>query len=305
MKFLASIFTALLFTTSLWAFDGRDYAFANEESEVKYSNSGEKHVEGHLDLFEATTGEIIEFHYDYYAPAPSEFASSKLVVITPTIEGATPLELLLKDYLQNRGFHVLIPRALPLEFTFNESTVTQFERASVRALVGTTRLVNFLSQSENFDATSMGLLGASLGGIRSSILFGLDSRFKAMFIAVAGADFPSIYANSSNNNLRPIRTSHMEYLGLSNPRDYENFLRGKLELDPYLITQSSYLQNVAMVIADDDSVVPTYNQWQLWSTIKAAGVHPKTFISDSGHIQGVLHLLRYRSDIVEWFKARL
>lgn len=305
MKSLAILLTTFFISLSVFAQSDSDYLLTGSKTDISYNDAGEKHLEGHLELFETKTGETIEFQFDYYAPTPDLEATDKLVVITPTIEGATPLEYLLKDYLQNRGFHVLIPRALPLVFTYDSTTVAQFERASVRARVGTTRIINFLGKTEHFDGKSIGLLGASLGGIRSSILFGLDSRFKAMFVAVAGADFPSIYANSQNSILRPIRAGHMRYLGMYDEAKYENYLRGKLELDPYMVVRSKYLQNVAMVIAEDDKIVPTYNQWQLWSAIKAQGIHPKTFISDSGHIQGALHLLRYRADIVEWFKVRL
>lgn len=307
MKILILLLSTFFITSYSWAQSGMDYLFAGERSEVIYNNSGEKHIEGFLSLFEIQTGETIEFQYDYYAPTPTpgKQKGDKLVIITPTIEGATPLEYFLKDYLQNRGFHVLIPRSLPLVFTYDDTTVLQFERASIRARVGTTSIVNHLARTESFDEKSIGLLGASLGGIRSSILFGLDPRFRAMFIAVAGADFPSIYATSENSVLKPIRGEHMDYLGLSSQKSYENFLRGKLILDPYMVTKSSYLANVAMVIADDDKIVPTYNQWQLWSAIKAAGIHPKTYISDSGHVQGALHLIRYRNNIVEWFKERL
>jgi hypothetical protein len=276
-----------------------DYSFITNEQ----NQTSDKHIEGILKVSEKSTGEEIDFKYDFYTP--KEDAKDKLIVITPTIEGATPLEILLKDYLISNGFSVLIPHALPMTFTYDESTTEQFERASVRALVGTTLIVELLSQKENFDSNSIGLLGASLGGIRSSILFGLDHRFKAMFVAVAGADFPSVYANTDHSFLRDIRKDHMTQLGLTNPTTYENYLRERLTLDPSFVVQSPYLENVAMIISDSDKVVPSYNQWFFWSLIKDSGVHPKTFITQGGHVQGALYLLRYRKNIKEWFNEKL
>lgn len=309
MKLLAILISTYFLFTPLYAQSDTGYVFVSEQSDFSFNNAGEKHVNGSLSLLEKSTDQVIEYQYDYYAPAPASDPAhetgNKLVIITPTIEGATPLEFLLKDYLQNRGFHVLIPRSLPLVFNYDETTFEQFETFSVRSHIGTSSILNILAGRESFDAKSIGLLGASLGGIRSSILFGLDSRFKAMFVAVAGADFPSLYAYSDNSVLRPIRKEHMKYLGVTLQSEYEELLRDHLVIDPKMITHSPYLANVAMVISDDDDVVPTYNQWQLWSTIKAQGVHPKTFITQSGHVQGALHLLRYRSIIAEWFKERL
>lgn len=280
-----------------------DYRPVSMQRDVEYSSNGEKKIHGVLKLFESSSNKAIDFEYDFYAPA--DRPSDRLVVITPNIDGATPLEYFLKDYLVNRGFSVLIAYALEMNFTYDSTTAAQFERESVRAQMGTTRLIEELGRTESFDKQSIGLLGASLGGIRSAILFGLDDRFKAMFIAVAGADFPSIYANSTNSVLRPIRAAHMEYLGLRNTSSYERYLRARLKLDPSLVIKSPNLENVAMVIAENDRIVPTYNQWQLWTLIKNTGVHPKTYISESGHVRGALHLLRYRSDIVQWFKDRL
>lgn len=291
--------TALFLCSSAWA----QYRPIGQEHEISYNQSGRKEIHGVLKLYENQTGQTIDFEYKFFAPASESLG--KLIVITPNIEGATPLEFFLKDYLVKRGFSVLIPYALPLDFTFDATTTEQFERASERAFAGTTSLIDLLTQTEDFDATAVGLVGASLGGIRSSILFGLDSRFRAMFIAVAGADFPSIYANSQNSHIRPLREKHMRSLGMTRTSRYEAYLRARLTLDPAMVVQSDYLTNVAMIVAEDDKIVPTYNQWRLWSLIKAAGVHPKTYISESGHVQGALHLLRYRKIINDWFVKKL
>lgn len=298
-QFILTLLTVFFLCSSAWA----QYQPVGQEHEISYNQSGRKKVHGVLKLYEAATEKTVSFEYKFFAPAHE--SRGKLIVITPNIEGATPLEFLLKDYLVKRGFSVLIPYALPLDFTFDATTAQQFERASERAFAGTTALIDLLSQTEDFDTSSIGLMGASLGGIRSSILFGLDTRFRAMFVAVAGADFPSLYANSQNSHIRPLREAHMRSLGMTRTSSYENYLRARLTLDPSVVVQSPYLSNVAMVIAEDDKIVPTYNQWQLWRLIKASGVHPKTYISETGHVQGALHLLRYRQIIHNWFVKKL
>lgn len=289
------------YPVSLASYDAL-YTSLYETRDVEVDEEGFRKISGALFFKENPTGKPLKFTYDYYSPGEN---NGKTIILSPNIEGTTVLERWLRDYLTNRGYNILIPYALPIEFAFGPRTPEEFELWNIQAIVGTRAIVKSLLATQVFDEENMGLLGASLGGIRSSILFGLDHRFKAAFVAVAGADFPSLYANTKNTVLRPIREAHMQYLGLRQQRNYENYLRGFLKLDTSIIKQSPYLKNYAMVIADKDTVVPAANQWRLWQSIKNTGVHPKTYISDTEHILGALQLLRYRFEIFEWFETRL
>ena len=258
--------------------------------------------QGRLNLYEKETDQDLEVEFAFYSPVNH---NEKLIVITPNIDGITPLENRLRNVLMENNYTVLIIKSLPIELEFDETTCDQMERLTIRAIVSTRRAIEFLSQTNRFHMDSMGLLGASLGGIRSSILFGLDHRFKSIFVAVAGSDFPSLYATSLNTVIAPLRRDHMAYMEMTDPKDYENYLRENLYLDPSMAVKSPHLENFHMLISDDDNVVPTWNQWNLWREIRDAGVHPRTYQTDYTHVPAALKMLMYTDDMLRLFDRTL
>ena len=154
------------------------YTPLSHEVEVSHNSSDVKKQHGILKLYESETKESLDFEYDFYAPTYE--SKNKLIVITPTIEGATPLEYLLKDYLVRNGFEVLIPYARPFDFTYGPTTTAQFERASVRARVGTLEIIRALSAQESFDENSIGFVES--GAVKYNEIGGSQVRSIPMIL---------------------------------------------------------------------------------------------------------------------------
>jgi hypothetical protein len=258
--------------------------------------------EGSLVLSELASQESLRFKYRLYQ---SKTPINRLIVLTPNIEGVTILERRLAHRLAKEGFHVLVPFARAEQFPFDEETSAKIERTFERAMAASLYMIEEIKSAVAFDSEQMGLAGASQGGIRSATLYGLDHRFKAIFIAVAGADLPSLYVETEIDQLVEFREAHMEGVDIVNLNEYEDYLRKTLRLDPFLIIENPRLDGIAMIIAQEDDIVPTSNQWKLWSAIKNAGVHPKTFIKDVTHVTGALMLIRYEGVMVPWFLEKL
>jgi hypothetical protein len=259
-------------------------------------------LDGSLKLFESSSEEILLFKYRLYK---SKRANRRLVVLTPNIEGVTVLERRLAHKLAGEGFHVLIPFARLESPKFDSLTSYRIERTFERAMAATLLMIEEVENYIEFEQDQIGLAGASQGGIRSATLYGLDNRFKALFVAVAGADLPSLYAGTEIEQLVSFRDSHMKGTNISSTKDYENYLREHLVLDPSLIVQNPYLDGIALVIANNDQIVPSTNQWKLWETIKEAGHTPKTYVKNVSHVVGALMLVRYENVMVEWFQEKL
>ena len=188
----------------------------------------------------------------------------------------------------------------------NESTFKEMDNIQYYSMALTEKLIDKLhNEGEEFDRESIGLVGASLGGIRSTMLMGIDERYRAMFISVAGSDLPSIYAQSQHETVMDIRYRHMKYLQINDEAEYEEMLREHITLDPSIISNSPHLDNVAMIIANDDRVVPAVNQWKLWEQLKDLGFRPKTYEKNCRHIMGALWIIRYEKRVVRWMEQKL
>lgn len=278
----------------------QDITLQLEETKDEYSI-----YEGSGEIFYNKNLGELDFHYMFYRA--SEEVRHKLIVLTPNIGGVTILERRMAHYLAKHGYHVLVPMTEVRLDRIGAQSFRTIENIQASNLLLTNKLIDYTAQEFRFDRNSIGLVGASLGGIRSSMLMSSDPRFTAMFISVAGADLPSIYAYSDQEIIVDIRRRHMQYLGLG-PNDediYENLLRSRLKLDPLMIKKSPHLENIAMIIADEDTTVPAVNQWELWKTIKRAGHQPKTYVKDCGHIWGALWIVRYEKDVLEWMNQRV
>lgn len=260
--------------------------------------------EGQLELVESESSEIIHFKFRFYLP--HKLIKPNLITLTPNIGGLTILEKRLAHTLSSHGYPVLVPFDRAEQLSFDQSTAYKMERIVRRAMAGTLHMIRELKNLKpSINTDQMGVVGASLGGIRSSILYGLDSRFKTAFLSVAGADIPSLYGLTQLEQLVEFRRRHMAALGLTQNENYTEYLRDFIFLEPSLIKNSPHLDGVALIIAEKDTTVPTLNQWKLFSVIKQQGVHPKTYVLDSGHVRGALELIRREQTMLQWLEHHL
>ena len=248
--------------------------------------------------------QLLDYKFLFFLP--QNITSANLIVVTPTIGGVSLFEKVIARRFAKAGYPVLIPIERKASGIIDKYIGARMERHVRRAMAASFHEIGALKEKFSFINTDeMGAIGASLGGIRSSLLFSLDNRFKVAFIAVAGGKIPLIYRYTQLEQLVISREKHKDFLGLSTNEQYANYLSKELYLDPIQITQNENLKNVAMVISNDDTTVPTLTQWELFTTIKDAGVHPKTFTTNGGHGRGAFDLILKKNFILDWFKARL
>ncbi|MCR9203726.1 MAG: prolyl oligopeptidase family serine peptidase [Halobacteriovoraceae bacterium] len=303
----------LVATISISAYEFKDsmhllkeaYSVASFElGETLKDKSRYSFSEGRMTLNESEGNHLVKYKFRFYLP--KNLKKTNLIVLTPNIEGLTVLERRLAHRLANEGYPVLVPFDRGEKLTFDQETAQKMERIVRRAMAGTFHLIEKIESSfPEINTEEMGLIGASLGGIRSSILFGLDPRFKAAFLSVAGGDIPLLYGITQLEVLADFREKHMSALGFETAEQYTEYLRSALFLDPLIITQSPNLKGVALIIAEKDDVVPTVNQWRLFSEIKKAGVHPKTFPMNVSHVRGALELIIKEKTLLNWLEKHL
>ena len=320
MRPLVTIIFASLFilSSSLMAYEFEDSehllkeAFQREDFSLTIDDEKKEYTEytGSMRLIELINPVSDEDHqlldYKFLFFLPQKISAANLIIVTPTIGGVSLFEKTIARRFAKAGYPVLIPIERKASGIIDKDIGARMERQVRRAMAASFHEIEALKEKYSYINTDeMGAIGASLGGIRSSILFSLDNRFKVAFIAVAGANIPLIYRDTQLEQLVISRNKHKKFLNLSTNEEYTNYLSKELYLDPYQITKNKNLQNVAMVISNDDTTVPTLTQWNLFTAIKEAGVHPKTFTTNGGHGRGAFSLILKKNFILDWFKKRL
>lgn len=236
---------------------------------------------------------LLTVNYLYYQTKIS--VKRELIVLTPTISGVSSLEKTVARYFSKRGYDVIIPIAFETQIEFNEQTVKYMDRGFFRPVAQAKLMIEELRSKNNYEKTF--LLGASQGGIRSTMLLGENLNIDKAFTFVAGGDFPKLYAETTVKQLIEFRQKHMAALGITKTSDYEDYLRENLTFDPKQACVKSNVE-MKMLIATEDTSVPTETQYDLW---KACG-EPELIKVKGGHVKGVLKMYWMRKEILNFFK---
>ncbi len=309
MSFTRAFLLFFFLSSPLFAFNlPSSQLIENQFSVVEYDNDYTKYEgDGKLLLKKGQKTSVkSEFSFSYLFYKPLYNSKNRLIVLTPNIGGVTLLEVRMAHKLAKNGYHVLVPKTVLSFEEVDEDTFDDINNIQLYSVSLTGQLIDKLYEREqSFDRDRIGLVGVSLGGIRSTMLMGIDNRYRAMFISVAGSDLASIYAQSQHETVMDIRYRHMSFLGLTDEAEYESKLREYITLDPQVISNSAHLDNIAMIIANDDRVVPSTNQWKLWRQLRDLGFRPKTYEKNCRHIMGALWIVRYENRVVDWMDQRL
>lgn len=244
---------------------------------------------------EYADGEIFQTEADFYRP--SETKAKAILYLFPTINGPSPLEKTTARYFVRRGFAVIIPAPLGLELNIEKPDTNQLDRDYFKPSAAAEQMIKAADKILNSSyELPVFALGASQGGIRTVGLTAESSRIKGAWFAVAGGNFPLVYATSQVEKIQTMRNNHMKALGLTEAKDYENYLRENLKNDPLYSCQKINVP-VVQVIALQDDKVPTSTQLEMNSQCPIQ----KTITIKGGHVSGVSTIYFYRQAIREFF----
>ena len=144
----------------------------------------------------------------------------------------------------------------------------------------------------------VGLLGTSLGGLFASMGASLYPQINATFVIVAGAPISSVIAYSDQTPLMELYNRRQAEFGFKNRAEYAAALKQRIQYEPLSMPRPVPTMHLGMVIAEDDTVVPTDFQKTLADFWK-----PQTLISVSGgHMYSIIKTwLLHSSKIVDFF----
>ena len=272
MKKIITLFV-LVTTTQAWAFI---FQVEKIEERVTYGN------------------EVFKTEANVYLPKKSDIQG--LIYLFPTINGPSILEKTTARYFARRGFAVIIPEPVGLELNINDPDVRVLDRDYFKPSASAIKLISVVDQKLKKEVPVFAL-GASQGGIRALGLAAESTRVQGAWFAVAGGNFPYVYATSKVEKITTLRQNHMAKLGISDPLDYESYLRQNLKNDPLYSCEKIRVPFVQVIALKDDKV-PTSTQIEL----KEACPNHKVIEVNGGHLEGVGTLYFQRAKILDFFQ---
>lgn len=135
------------------------------------------------------------------------------------------------------------------------------DREQARALTAVRHIIEAVRPTR---ARQIGIIGTSAGAIAAALAVGYEARIAAAAIIVGGGDVADILTRSTEKSVASVRERRMSKFGLRSPEDYRSTLRKNLVIEPLDFVGYSGSKKVWTLIADQDDMVPTDDQWKLY-----------------------------------------
>lgn len=205
------------------------------------------------------------------------------VLILPILEG---VEFSVKSFARrfaSHGFNCAIVhnRKVALEDAQSADEIEDYFRQTV---LDYRQVIDYLVAREEVDKDRLGCLGLSLGGIRASMLSGVDERLKCIVIGLAGGSIADIAILSGEADIRN-RMKELVTMGADSEMVHAE-LSEKVVTDPLRLAPHADARDVLMFIAMFDRIVPRKCCDQLW---KSYG-KPEVIYLPSGHYSSFVFL---------------
>jgi len=200
-------------------------------------------------------------------------------------------------YFASNGFNcaVVHNRQFELEDTQSAEEVEDYFRQTV---LDNRQVLDYLAEREEVDENRFGCLGLSLGGIRASLVAGVDERLKCSVIGLAGGSMADIALLSEEKDIKEYIT---ELIGIGiSPETIHAELSDKVSTDPLKLAGYIDAGNVLMFIAAFDRVVPR----KCGDRLRQAIGMPEAIYLFSGHYSSFLYLPYAEAKSLNFFKKK-
>ena len=232
---------------------------------------------------------------DYYVQKKSgEFPT---VLILPISGG---IDFSVKSFARrfaSNGFNcaVVHNRKVDLEDAESAEEVEDYFRQTV---LDNRQVLDYLVERPEVDGARLGCLGLSLGGIRASLVAGVDERLKCSVIGLAGGSMADIALLSEEKDIKKYIT---ELIGMGiSPETIHAELSDKVSTDPLKLAGYIDARNVLMFIAAFDRVVPR----KCGDRLRQAIGMPEAIYLFSGHYSSFLYLPYAEAKSLNFFKKK-
>lgn len=221
----------------------------------------------------------------------SKSPGARAVIVLPPTGGTNRIDRSYSFKLCKAGFDVTIMNS----WTGDSGTSTDLE---IHEGFYSRMLTAFELTLTSIEAPYVGVLGTSLGGLYAAVAAAKFERLDGVFLIATGAPIVDVIVNSDQEAMRKLAETRRTRFGIVDDQDYTSKLAGKFTLEPMSQPPLQKKKDFGMVIAEEDTTVPTYYQRLLRDYLR-----PRIEISlKNAHFWAIVNTWLYHDDdIVEFF----
>jgi dienelactone hydrolase len=251
----------------------------------------------HFDLRRVTLPSNVDAQssigFDYYDVSGSD--RTPVIVLLPIFNGQPIVTRYFAKYFANQGWAaVVVDRGRdPL------SDIDDPDAAIRANLTEYRRVLDWIEQQPELDASRIGVFGISFGAMDAVMLSAVDDRVDALVAAMAGGDLAYVMLNTNYRRVARMVDGMLEDSGLTRAALYDE-LEQRVATDPLSLAPYVDAERVLLILTKTDAIVPFEAQEKLRESL---GV-PETLYLPTGHRPSIVFFPRLRSSAFEFFARR-
>ena len=223
------------------------------------------------------------------------------MLIIPPIVDMTPLDKALADSFMKKGYNVFILK-YPEKINDFTRPLKDLNKAIVSIMTSSRILLDYAQTQEEIDSRRIACYGMSLGALIGSVLTSIEKRVDAGILIVGGGHLPEILSESEQFVAAGFREKRMKIEGIETVKEFKKILEKSFLFDPLFFASPKNKNDVYMVMAGEDTSIPTKNQFMLW---KSYGEPTRFYIKEKDHFPTILQNLSQHGRIFDFLEGRL
>lgn len=217
---------------------------------------------------------------DYYAIDSSE--KVPVILVLPILSGQNKIATSFARYFAEYGFATAVVHR---QQVYEQTDYLQQTNKIMRQIVfDHKQVLDWVESRAELDALRIGVVGTSMGGIKSALISALDKRIKATVIILGGGDIPYLLALWSQKRVK--KEAGKVLVAAQQSAMQSPLVAKKIECDPINYAHYIDARRTLMILARFDSVIPFYNGLQLKEKIG----NPETIYLFAGHYSAIIYL---------------
>jgi len=177
-------------------------------------------------------------------------------------------------------------------------TAEQVEDYLRQTVLDSRQILDYLVERKEVDSNKLGCLGMSLGGVRASIVSGVDERLKCSVVGLAGGSMADIAFLSELKEVKEYMRGLVE-MGIS-PETIHAEVSEKIVTDPLKLAEYTDARETLMYVAMFDRVIHR----KCGDKLREAAGKPEAVYIFSGHFTSLLFLPYAERDSLNFFKKK-
>ena len=232
---------------------------------------------------------------EYYEPIADTPVATVLVL--PILNGQKELVRPFATQFAKHGYAAVIVDTVQRR-TLIEDLVNP-ESAIRLTVLRHRRVIDWVVNQPQLDASRLAVFGASLGGFNALYVAALDPRIRAVVPALVAGDLPYVLVHSNERRIAESVETTRQSLSMT-AAEFQAYLEEHLETDLLTLAPHINADRVLMVLAKHDKAVPYEKQVELR---KALG-DPQAIYLPTGHITTAAYLFYLRSRALRFFERK-